>query len=421
MKLTFHGGFSEIGRSCIQVATKQTKLLLDAGTKLSPDGAEYPLLRNYQDINAIALSHAHLDHCGALPFYCHQGFQGQIFCTRMTKSLAKILLRDSYKVERLEQVRSLYDEDDVFHALDAMDFVDFRESFSYNDVKITFFDSGHIPGGSSILVETEGKRLLYTGDINTEDSNLMHGADINYGPIDILICEATYGNRDHPERMHEEQVFLHDIKHALSEGGSILVASLAVSRAQEMLLILGKEKFSVPVYLDGMAKKVLTRLLDQSKILRNSDALHNIAKRVRFVHGQKMRDDITRSPAIFVAPSGMLDGGPAMEYLKALWHDEKALIALTCYQGEGTNGRLLLEEGDIYIDGTKRHVQGKAKKYDFSSHIGMTPLHNYIKHVNPKILLLNHGDPTALEALAAWAKKEKIDVRVPKIGDELVV
>ena len=421
MKLTFHGGFSEIGRSCIQVATKQTNLLLDAGTKLTPDGAEYPLLRNYEEIDAIAISHAHLDHCGALPFFYHQGFSGQIFCTRMTKSLAKILLRDSYKVERLEQVRPLYAEDDVFHALDAMAFVDFRKSFSYNDVNITFFDSGHIPGGSSILIEADGKRLLYTGDINTEDTNLMHGADSDYGPIDIMICETTYGNCDHPKRMEEELDFLRDVKHALSEGGSVLVASLAVSRAQEMLLILGKEKFSVPLYLDGMAKKVLTRLLDQSKILRNPDALHAIAKRVRFVHGQKMRDDIIRSPAIFVAPSGMLDGGPAMEYLKTFWHDEKVLIALTCYQGEGTNGRLLLEEGDVYIDGTKRHVQGKAKKYDFSSHIGMTPLHNYITHVNPKLLLLNHGDHTALEALATWAKKEKIDVRVPKVGDELVV
>ncbi len=396
-------------------------MLLDAGTKLSPDGAEYPLLRNGSEMDAIAISHAHLDHCGALPFYYHQGFRGQIFCTRMTKSLAKLLLRDSYKVERLEQREPVYAEDDVFHALDAMSFVDFRKSFSYNDMSIIFFDSGHIPGGSSILIEAEGKRLLYTGDINTEDTNLMHGADIDYGPIDIMICEATYGHCDHPPRMQEERVFLQDIKSAISEGGSVLVATLAVSRAQEILLILGKEKFSVPTYLDGMAKKVLTRLLDQSKTLRNADALYAVAKKVRFVRGQKMREEILRSPAIFVAPSGMLDGGPAMEYLKTVWHDEKALVALTCYQGEGTNGRLLLEEGDVYIDGTKKHVQGKAKKYDFSSHIGMTPLHTYIKQVNPKLLVLNHGDPTALEALAAWAKKEKRDVRVPKNGDELVI
>lgn len=421
MKITFHGGVGEIGRSCIELQTKQGILLFDAGMKITETGSEYPALRDVHHVDAVALSHAHLDHSGALPFFTHLGLRGQILCTKMTKYVTKILLKDSFKVEHLEHITPLYDESDLYAVLDSMHLLDFRAPVKINNMHIVFFDSGHIPGGSSILVHADGQRVLYTGDINTEDCHLMAAADRKYGGVDILICESTYGNRDHPPRAIEEARFLQDIKEALAKGGSVLIPVLAVGRAQEILLILAKEKWNVPLYLDGMAKRVQARLLEYPELLKTPDALQKAVRKVHVVSGSRFREECVRSQGIFISPSGMLDGGPIVDYLRTYWHHDESLVALTCFQGDGTNGKLLMDEGCVYLDGVKRQVHARVKKYDFSAHIGMTPLHDYITEINPKLLILNHGDPEALTALAGWAKKEKINVRVPQIGDEIVL
>ena len=185
--------------------------------------------------------------------------------------------------------------------------------------------------------------------------------------------------------------------------------------------MLGKEKFGVPIYFDGMAKKVLARLLENSNSLKDPESLGRITKIIKLVHGRKYREEIIKTQGIFVSPSGMLDGGPIVEYLKGFWHQENAALALTSYQAADTNGRLLLDEGDVYIDGTKRHVHCCVEKYDFSSHIGMTPVHNYIKKVNPKVIIFNHGEAAGIDALAKWAKSEGYEVHTPHNGDVLVL
>ncbi len=420
MKIAFHGGAAEVGRSCIEIHARQAKILLDAGIKITEQGTEYPLLQDAADVNAVVLSHAHLDHCGALPYYTNKGLSSQIYCTKMTKTLATILLKDSFHVEQFEQRHPAYLKEHLVAALGLMKTVHWKEIVHVNDVALSLFNAGHIPGSSSVLVEADGKRILYSGDINTKETQLMPAADTNYGPVDVLICEGTYGNKDHPTRIKEEARFLLDVKDTLSRGGSALVSVFAVGRAQEVILILSKERLGAPIYLDGMAKKVQARLLEQPEWLKNN-ALQHAARKVHLVKGQRNRQEIMHTQGVIVSPSGRLEGGPVVEYLKDFWQHEDCTVMLTGYQAEGTNGRLLLEGGEVYIDGQKIKPRCGIKKYDFSSHSGMSELHSYIRKLHPKLLLLNHGDEEALAALAKWAKEEGIDCKVPKIGDVVVI
>ncbi len=421
MRLSFHGGASEVGRSCVKVQTKHSGLLLDAGIKITKEGTEYPALRDVSDIKAVALSHAHLDHCGALPYFNAKGLSCNTYCTRMTKILSTILLKDSFHVEQLSRIHPAYHKEHLVTALNLMKTVQFRDSVTINDAKLVFFDAGHIPGSSSVMVEAEGKKILYTGDINTEETRLVQGADISYGAVDVLICDTTYGNRDHPDRKLEEKRFVDDVKETISHGGSVLISVFAVGRAQEIMLILADYDIGKPIYVDGMAKKVQARIMGQPEWIRDARMFRHAVRLAKQVKGYKERQDIIHTQSIIISPSGRLEGGPVVEYLKDYWQHPEDIVMLTGYQAEGTNGRLLVDTGEVYIDGTKVKARCKVKKYDFSSHIGMSQLHTYIKKVQPRLLVPNHGDPEALNALAKWAKNEGIDCRVPKIGDVIQI
>lgn len=426
MKLIFRGAAQEVGRSCIEVQTQGDRYLLDCGVKFTEDGFAYPKgIFDVPDLDGVFLSHAHLDHTGGLPFFEHKNLRGPIFCTKQTEVLTKILLKDSFEVARIRHLHPAFTRTDLKEVKKHTHFVRFDEPFKHRKLDVTFFNAGHIPGSASILLGLEGKRLLYTGDMNLAQTMLMQKVDpAQYGaPIDILITESTYGYRDLPDREILAKQFLDRIDEVIKNGGSVLIPVFAVGRAQEILQILSLRKFDVPIFFDGMCKRITRRMLtQQSKYIHNKDKLaHMFYDVVQMPKGKDARNAVAEKQGIFVTTSGMLQGGPAMHYLKHFWHDERSAIFLTGYQCKRTNGRHLLDDGYIYMKGWRTKVHCQVEKFDFSGHSDRNQLEAFIKRVNPKdALIVQHGDPEAVTALVQWAEKE-LDCKVfgPKILDEI--
>lgn len=427
MKLLVHGAGQEVGRSCFQLHTKQARVMLDAGLKLSEHGAEFPVNiaeQDVQQLDALFLSHAHLDHTGALPLFDRWGLRCPIFATKITKPMTEILLRDAFSIGQLHHEHLGYEKMDIDQVLSFMRRIQWREEGTLKGLNYQFYDAGHIPGSSTIQLEAEGKRIVYTGDIRNADSRLMAAADTGYEmPVDTLITEATYGDREHPLRSKTEKEFLATAAAAIGRGGSVLVPVFGVGRAQELLLVLAHADLGVPVYIDGMAKEVTELLFSYPRSIRDLRELKTAYEGTKRVHGQLQRRNILAQgkQGIFLTTSGMLTGGPAMDYLRALAPSQRNSVLLTGYQAERTNGRMLLEERSAYIDGWKALVKAEVRQFDFSAHAGQSDLRRLIRQVNPKQLIVVHGDPAAAQALANWAHALDIITAVPKNGDTITI
>lgn len=415
MKITFHGGAEEVGRSCIEV---DERFLLDAGLKITEEGSEYPVIQDCSHIQGVFLSHAHLDHCGALPLFNKRGLNCGVFSNSMTKQTAKILMKDSFHIELINKQHPIYNRDNLNSIISFMENVRFNKSYKLDDINFSFHYAGHIPGASFVVLEIDDKKILYTGDFNSVDSNLMAGAETLPQGIDTMICEATYGDREHPGKKSEEKRFLKSIKKVLERGGNVLIPTFAVGRAQEVMEMLNKENFKVPIYLDGMAKRVTNLYKNLPEYINDPSKFKDAINKVKFIKKARDRQDVVKQQSIIITTSGMLDGGPVIDYLGYFYHNEKNGIFLTGFQGEGSNGRLLVDEGRVFIDGVRVKMKAQMEKFDFSAHAGRKEIVNGIKKVNPKNLILQHGDPEPLESLRQEFEGS-MNVIVPKIGETI--
>lgn len=425
MKFIIHGAAREVGRSCIELITDTNKrFLLDAGVKLSEQGTEFPMpIQNPSEISAVFLSHAHLDHNGYLPMLDHQGMKCPIFATAATKALTKIILSDAFKIGRLRHEPLGYEEGDIEKAIGFTRRVKIDEKGKIDNLKFEYFDAGHIPGAASILLEADGKKIFYTGDINHNETRLLNMAEKGYmdHDIDVLITEATYGNREHANRQQTEKEFLAEIEETVERGGSALVPVFAVGRAQEIMLVLSKTDFGVPIYLDGMAKEATDLILDFPKTIKNAEELRKAYSKVRLVKGRIQRKNIAKGQGIFITTSGMMTGGPVIDYAKEMFNDPRSSILMTGYQGMHTNGRMLLDTGYIFIDGWKTKVTCKVRQFDFSAHSGQSGLRKMIKEMVPKQIIINHGDEAAAEDMHEWAQALDIKSINPMLGEKITL
>ncbi len=423
IEIKFYGAAREVGRSCIMV---NSEFLFDSGIKISEEGTEYPLIGKdeLKKIKAVFLSHAHLDHSGALPLFNKLGFKGEIFATSMTKDITRILLKDSFHIEMLNKEEPGYTKENIQQAINQIKKVNYFIEYNLKGTKFRYFDSGHIPGSASVLIELKGKRILYSGDINSRETRLLRKLEYEkYVPkiIDTLICESTYGDRNHEDRKKQEENFIEKIKETLHNKGTVLIPAFSVGRAQEIILLLDSHNIRYPVYLDGMAKKVSNLFLKNTGWIKSHDSLSKALNKVIYIKKPRQREEVSRKNAIIITTSGMMDGGPVIDYLEYLWKNPKNSILLTGYQVEGSNGRLLLDEGKVFIDGIRVKVKAFYKKYDFSAHSGRNELIRYIETIKPKALILQHGDETAIMSLAEYFKGKGIKVYTPKLNESISI
>ncbi len=423
MKIEFLGGASEIGASCMLLETGETAIIVDCGTRIKGDNP-IPDLDSLtgKSIDAVLVSHAHTDHTGALPIL-HEAFPGvPIYMTPPTLELVTILQRDALRLmeSALEREGELpfYTEKQVNSMLSMCIPIQHGDAVTVKDVVVGYHPASHILGASMIHVTTPAGEALFTGDYSVSSQRTVPGLIRPKVSADIIISEATYGNRLHSNRKTAEEKLIRKVNEVVTEEGIVLIPAFAIGRAQEVLLILqwamqNKRMPQLPVYADGMVRavnqvystheKYASRSL-RYKIRKSSNAFYT-----DYIHPVKSPDErkeiLKKAPCIIVSSSGMLSGGPSAFYASELVKNEKNAILITGYQDEESPGRALLalaenKEKELKLGEETYEVKCKFDSYRLSAHADRMQMAGFTESFNPRTVVLIHGDAEAKKIMA---------------------
>jgi len=415
------GAAKEVGRSGFLVNCNGTNLLLDYGVMFGRRGTPptYPLHVKPKDVDAIIITHAHLDHSGNVPSLFVSG-NTDVYATPPTFDLSELLIEDMLKIEKNSHP---FDLPELNNMMKNAKEIAFKQKITKGNATFELRESGHVIGGSTILVESEKKRLFYTGDIKTNGSRMLREADLDIGEIDLLITESTYSQTEQKPRKESEQELIEFANEVMDRKGILFIPSFSVERSQEIACILRNANFKHKIIMDGMALKVNEIMFRHPEYLRDpkvfADAIHS-ATAIR-EHSERKR--AMKEPCVVISPAGMLVGGNAVFYLQQLSFDDKNGIALVSYQGEGTPGRKLLETGKVSTRGKDVNVTAEVKQFEFSGHADRNELFDMIKKIkgNPKVLTV-HGDSESCDMFAQEIhEKFGFEAHAPAVDETITV
>ena len=428
------GGFNQVGRSCMLLTTQESKILLDCG--ILPNAKfpwdSYPRLDwanfDINDIDAIVISHAHLDHSGYLPVLFKYGYKGPIYCTEPTLALMSLLHNDYVKIAAHEGAHVLYEARDVRKMIEHTIPLTFGLVTDISpDIKLVLNNAGHILGSatSHLHIGDGLHNIVYTGDFKFAKTKLFDETTWNYPRVETLIMESTYGGKADimPTRQQMESNLVNSINDTLKNGGKVVIPSPAVGRAQEIMLVLDqhmKEEnlIQCPIFLEGMISEAtaihvaytdfLSREL-RDKIYSGQENPFQSEYFTVIDHPSKREEVLRDEPCIIMATSGMLEGGPVMRYLEELAPIEKNKFIFVSYQIAGTLGRRIMEgikqvsvigqDGKIKIV----DINCSIEKIDgFSGHSDYNQLIRFVGKLRPKLrqVIVNHGEQKKVENLA---------------------
>ncbi len=388
MKFKFFGGAEEIGSLGVLLELEKNKILIEYGITPTKPPA-YPI--EAPNVDAILLTHAHLDHSGMVPFQSNK-YNIPIYLTAVTRDLARLLFYDSVKVADLEGFYSPYNNEDLEAIEENYMSIAYNKSFMIKDVEITGHSAGHIPGSTMYMID-DSQKILFTGDLQTIDTELLKGCK-SYS-ADTLFIESTYAGKEHPSRASTEREFLGKIEEVLDRRGKVIIPAFAVGRTQELMLVL--KKLDREFYVDGMSNTVNHILKHYPGYIKDAKEFSEVRKLAIPVTRKKERKEALEN-GLIITTSGMLEGGPVLGYLAQIKDDAKNAILFTGYQVENTNGRMLLETGIVDLYGVRSRVMAEIHKYDFSAHASHSELVKFIKSTKAENVVLFHGDHR--EALA---------------------
>jgi len=433
LKITFLGAAREVGRSAILVESEGEKILLDCGIKMKKN-EEFPLIENSEikKLTKVVLSHAHLDHSGYLPALYAAGYEGKVYMTKPTRDLIQLLLADALKIQK---EWSPYNKSDIDALLKNIEILEYNQLSK--DKKIRFQNAGHILGSAMTEIFLEGRKLLYTGDINLRSSRLLNGCKTGV-EADFLIIESTYGGKGdvHIPTKEATNEFISKINEVQKEGGKILIPTFAIGRGQEILFTLENHLKSgvmekTPIFLDGMVKKALKiyrhnaiylKKEVQRRILAGDDDPFK-SEFYKFPKTKSKKEVFQSKKAIILATSGMMTGGPVMKYLEKLAGDEKNMLIIVGYQSEGSIGRKLLE-GEKKLKYKDKIIDVKMRVWNspFSAHSDHKELVQFARSMkNLKKAFIVHGEEERLFDLAEDIKSKNTEVFIPHLKESFEV
>ena len=422
MEIKVLGAAREVGRSAFQVNCDGTNLLLDYGVMFGrPRGSPptYPLHVKPRDIDSVIITHAHLDHSGCVPSLFVSG-NCDVFATPPTFDLSKLLINDMLKIEKNSHA---FDLPELNNMMQHAKQIEFKEKIVKGNATFELRSSGHVLGGSTVLVESNKKKLFYTGDINLRGSRMLPPADLDVGEIDLLITESTYSQEKQTPRSKSEHDFLEFANEVMDRKGILFVPSFSVERSQEIACVLKNANFKHKIIMDGMALKVNEIILKHPEYLKEPEIFKSVIDKVVAINEHSQRKKALSDPCVVISPAGMLVGGNAVYYLQQLAFDDKNGIALVSYQGEGTPGRKLLETGKVSTRGKELHVEAQVKQFQFSGHADRDSLFDMIKNIkgNPKVLTV-HGDNESCTRFAEEIHERfGLDASAPNIDDTISI
>ena len=428
MKLTFFGGAGTVTGSKILIETQYKKILIDCGLfqglyELRLKNRT-PLPIDLNELDAILLTHAHLDHTGYLPLLVKNGYKQKIYCTRPTKDLTEIILLDSGKIQeedarrankynytRHKPAKPLYDVDDAKNAMLLFETIELNKWHSIDDsVKFKFINSGHILGSAFIVLSINEKIIVFSGDIGRKKPILLPQYEY-IEKADYVIIESTYGNRLHKNISIRDELLKY-ITHTFSKGGILIIPTFSVERAQEIIYLLSilkrKQQLpNIPIYLDSPMGVNATEVYFNHKKYHNltNDDVNSMLSTVQLISNVSASKAIVNSdnPKIVLAGSGMMTGGRVLHYLDKCITDKKNSVLIVGYQAEGTRGRALLSgDTEIKFFGNYHKVNAEVFKINaFSGHADQTELLDWLQHINPppKLTFINHGEPHQSQVL----------------------
>ena len=405
VKIQFLGGVEEVGRLAMVLETGDIKLLFEYG--MSPGKPpSYPLPP--PPIDLVLLTHAHLDHSGMIPWLFSRTDQ-KILTTQLTGELSDLLHKDTIKIAKSDGYGVPYNSSDVKEAKNSIMPIEPSQRRRMGDYEIISHDAGHIPG--ALMYEIVGDRkILFTGDLNVTDTRLVKGTK----PVDcdILFLEGTYAGRDHPIKREEvEKNLIDKIDEVVKRGGVAVLPAFAVARSQELAMVLDKSRFNV--WFDGMGKRVSNIFLKYPRYLRSADKLKKALNKINVVHSEKGRKLALKSEVI-ITSSGMMDGGPVLDYMRKLKDDPKSAVLLTGYQVEDSNARCLIDKGKLDFYGVVEKIECEVQYFDFSAHAGHSELVEFAKACSPEKIVIMHSDNG--KALAE-PLRDVAEVYTPKTGE----
>ena len=392
MEIKVLGAAGEVGRSAFQVNCDGTNFLLDYGVMFGkPRGAPptYPLHVKPRDIDSVIITHAHLDHSGCVPSLFVSG-NCNVYGTAPTFDLSKLLIQDMIKIEKNSHSFGVPEIDNM---MAKSKIIGFKEKITRGNASFELRSSGHVIGGSTVLVESKNKKLFYTGDINLRGSRLLPPADLDIGEMDMVITESTYSQENQMPRKESEKGLIDFANEVIDRKGTLFIPSFSVERSQEVASVLINSGFNHKIIMDGMALKVNEVLLKYPEYLRNPEIFKDVIEKVVSVRDHNERKRALSEPCVVISPAGMLVGGNAVYYLQELSFNDRNGIALVSYQGEGTPGKKLLDTGKVQTRGKDLNVKAEVKQFQFSGHADRDSLFEMIENLkgNPKIMTV-HGD-----------------------------
>ncbi|MDD3232847.1 MAG: beta-CASP ribonuclease aCPSF1, partial [Candidatus Methanomethylophilus sp.] len=437
VRVTTMGGFRQVGRSASLLTTRESKVLIDCGLDPGSDATPYfaiPEAQPLEDLDAVVITHAHLDHCGTLPALFKYGYKGPIYCTPPTRDLMALLQLDNIKLSYGEAKKNLYDAKDVRKEILHTITLKYNETTDIApDIRLTFHNAGHILG-SAIAHFHIGEGLhnvAFTGDTKFEKTWLFNPATNKFPRLETLVMESTYGGHNdmQPSRADASEQLGELIKEALSHQGKVLIPVFAVGRSQEVMLVIEELERTgkippVPVYLDGMIweataihtayPEYLNSTLRTEIFQKNENPF--LSPIFHRVETSDMREEICHSPdsCIVLATSGMMSGGPVLEYFREWADDERNWLLFVGYQSENSLGRTIQRgrtEITLPARGKQITVQIKMNRETVDGFSGHSDRHQLMKFIStmeprPNRIIIGHGEDRKCTDLASSLYKK---------------
>jgi putative mRNA 3-end processing factor len=414
------GAAKEVGRSAFLVNCNNTNILMDYGVLLKREPI-FPMHVKPKEVDAVVITHAHLDHSGFVPsLYLSETTDIPALATLPTFELSELLIEDMIK---LSGFYLPFEYIDVMTMLKSSKNLQYRKPHMVNDARVTLYESGHVVGGSTVVVEHDGKKVFYTGDINTRGSKLLRPADLDFGEIDMMVIESTYSQTEQVPREQSERELIEFAYEVIDRGGTLFIPSFSVERAQEIASVLKAYNFKHKVVMDGMALKANQIMSRHPAFLRDADQFRKAIGEAEWIQGWSRRRKVVNEPCVIISPAGMLAGGSAVFYTQQIATSDKNGIAIVSYQGEGTPGRMLLEKRVANFDGKVRKCYADVKKFEFSGHNSRSELFEILDRVkgNPKVLTVHGDGPSCVKFAEEIREKYGYDARAPDQGEVVEV
>ena len=449
IRISYLGSGRQVGRSCLFLQTSESRVLLDCGVDVASDQQPYPYLEapefDINELDAVIVSHAHIDHSGFVPYLFKYGYRGPVYCTEPTRDIMSLMLLDYVKIQRSEAKEPIFTTEEIKEMVKHTITLEYDEVTDVTpDIRITLYNAGHILGSAMVHLHVGNglHNILYTADQKYGKTMLLDPAVTVFPRLETLLLESTYGGKeaDMPERQKSDEDLKKIVHETIKRGGKILIPTLGVGRSQEIMVVIenmvrtgAMEK--TPIFIDGLIWDVTAIHTAYPEYLNNSirklifhkdqnPFLSDIFKRVGSPEERRQVIEET-GPCVVLATSGMLQGGPSVEYLRHLADNPKNSMIFVNYQGEGSLGRRIQRGEREYTansgNGNKNEVvQIKLEVHTvegFSGHSSRMQLLNFVAKCEPrpKKIIVNHGESSRCLDLASTLHKNfRVETMAPR-------